>query len=166
VCTGDGVSDGPGVGVSVGCGELEVGSGELDEGSGVRDDGFAALTGLAAYTRVGPEVGDALSDEVADGDEDPGDGEKAGDGCAPGHPLLPGDAGAVGPSSARAEPMMSDAGVSPGGPFWIEANAAVVPSTATTATSGTTSRSSTPSLFPDTVVDDDLRVTSATRRVN
>ena len=99
---------------------------------------------------------------MADDDvEVPADAENAGDGCAPGHPVLPGDADGVGASSARAEPMMSEAGVSPGGPFWIEANAAVVPSTATTATSGTTSRSSTPSLFQDTAVDDDLGVTSA-----
>jgi hypothetical protein len=99
---------------------------------------------------------------VALGDvEAAGVGESAGDGLEPGEPVPSGEPEGDGASSARAEPMMSEAGVSPGGPFWIEANAAVVPSTATTATSGTTSRSSTPRLFQDTAVNDDLCVTSA-----
>ena len=80
----------------------------------------------------------AVGDVVA-----PGVGDSAGDGLDPGDPLPPGDPDGLGASRACAEPMMSEAGVMPGGPFWIEANAAVVPRTATTATSGTTSRSST-----------------------
>ncbi len=86
------------------------------------------------------------------------------DGCEPGDPVPPGEPDGVVPSIAEADPMMSDAGVMPGGAFWIEANAAVVPRTATTATSGTTSRSSTRCLFQDKAVDDDLRETSADGR--
>jgi hypothetical protein len=145
VRTGEGV--GVVDGLTDGSGDSGVGSAEVDEGSGVRDDRVGALTGLAAYSRVGPDDGTDPSVAEADGDVDPGAGDRAGDGRELGDPESPGEPDGVEPRVASAAPMMSDAGVIPGGAFWIEANAAVVPRTATTATSGTTSRSSTRGLF-------------------
>jgi hypothetical protein len=105
------------------------------------------LTGLAAYSRVGPDDGTDPTLAGADDDLVPGSGDRVGDGCEPGAPGPTGELDGVEPWVASAAPMMSDAGVIPGGAFWIEANAAVVPRTATTATSGTASRSSTLGLF-------------------
>jgi hypothetical protein len=145
VWTGEGVGA---VGwLTEGSGDSGVGSAEVDEGSGARDARVGALTGLAAYSRVGPDDGADPSVAEADDDLVPGAGDRAGVGCELGDPGPSGEPDGVEPWVASAAPMMSDAGVIPGGAFWIEANAAVVPRTATTATSGTTSRSSTLGLF-------------------